>query len=58
MLGSLPSGGPGQVVIGSTAESLLHASPVPVAISPRKYRSAHRQVDTAHVRLLGYPRLD
>jgi len=39
VLGSLPSGGPGQVVIGSTAEWLLHASPVPVAISPRKYRS-------------------
>ncbi len=39
VLGSLPSGGPGQVVIGSTADWLLHASPVPVAISPRKYRS-------------------
>ena len=39
MLGSLPSGGRGQVVIGSTADWLLHASPVPVAISPREYRS-------------------
>jgi nucleotide-binding universal stress UspA family protein len=39
VLGSLPSGGRGQVVIGSTADWLLHASPVPVAISPRKYRS-------------------
>ncbi|MGD1109530.1 MAG: universal stress protein [Mycobacterium sp.] len=39
VLGSLPSGGRGQVVIGSTAEWLLHASPVPVAISPRGYRS-------------------
>ncbi len=39
VLGSLPSGGRGQVVIGSTAEWLLHASPVPVAISPRAYRS-------------------
>lgn len=39
VLGSLPSGGRGQVVIGSTAEWLLHASPVPVAISPRECRS-------------------
>jgi nucleotide-binding universal stress UspA family protein len=39
VLGSLPSGGRGQVVIGSTADWLLHASPVPVAISPRRYRS-------------------
>ncbi len=39
VLGSLPSGGRGQVVIGSTADWLLHASQVPVAISPRKYRS-------------------
>ncbi|WP_055404977.1 MULTISPECIES: universal stress protein [unclassified Mycobacterium] len=39
VLGSLPSGGRGQVLIGSTADWLLHASPVPVAISPRKYRA-------------------
>jgi nucleotide-binding universal stress UspA family protein len=39
VLGSLPSGGRGQVVIGSTAEWLLHASPVPVALSPPEYRS-------------------
>ena len=39
VLGSLPSGGRGQVVIGTTADRLLHASPVPVAISPREYRS-------------------
>jgi nucleotide-binding universal stress UspA family protein len=39
VLGSLPSGGRGQVVIGTTADWLLHASPVPVAISPRGYRS-------------------
>ena len=39
VLGSLPSGGRGQVVIGSTADWLLHASPVPVAISPPRYRS-------------------
>lgn len=39
VLGSLPSGGRGQVVIGSTADWLLHVSPVPIAISPRGYRS-------------------
>ena len=39
VLGSLPSGGRGQVVIGSTADWLLHASPAPVAISPPGYRS-------------------
>ena len=39
VLGSLPSGGRGQAVIGSTADWLLHASPVPVAISTRRYRS-------------------
>ena len=37
VLGSLPSAG-GGVVIGTTADWLLHASPVPVAISPRGYR--------------------
>jgi len=48
VLGSLPSAGRGLgappagggVVIGTTANWLLHASPVPVAISPRGY-SAH-----------------
>jgi len=39
VLGSLPSGGRGPVVIGTTADWLLHASPVPVAISPRGYRA-------------------
>jgi len=39
VLGSLPSGERGQVVIGSTADWLLHASSVPLAISPRGYRS-------------------
>ncbi|OBG39569.1 universal stress protein [Mycobacterium sp. E3198] len=39
VLGSLPSGGPGPVVIGTTADWLLHASPVPVAISPPGYRA-------------------
>jgi nucleotide-binding universal stress UspA family protein len=40
VLGSLPSGGRGQVVIGTTADWLLHASSVPVAISPREYRAS------------------
>ncbi|MBW0011763.1 universal stress protein [Mycobacterium sp.] len=40
VLGSLPSGGPAHVVIGTTAEWLLHASPVPLAISPREYASS------------------
>jgi nucleotide-binding universal stress UspA family protein len=40
VLGSLPAGGRRQVVIGTTADWLLHASPVPVAISPREYRSS------------------
>lgn len=44
VLGSLPSGGRGQVVIGSTADWLLHVSPVPVAISPREYRSHTRRL--------------
>jgi len=39
VLGSLPSGGRGGVAIGSTADWLLHASPTPVAISPREYSS-------------------
>lgn len=37
VLGSLPSAPLGQVVIGSTADWLLHSSPVPVAVSPRGY---------------------
>ncbi len=38
VLGSSASGGLGQVVLGSTADRLLHSSPVPVAIAPRGYR--------------------
>lgn len=38
VLGSFPSGRRARVLIGSTADSLLHSSPVPVAISPRQYR--------------------
>jgi len=38
VLGSSANGGFGQVVIGSTADRLLHSSPVPVAVAPRGYR--------------------
>jgi nucleotide-binding universal stress UspA family protein len=39
VLGSSTDGQVGQVVVGSTADKLLHASPVPLAISPREFRS-------------------
>lgn len=38
VLGSSANGGFGQVVIGSTADRLLHSAPVPVAVAPRGYR--------------------
>ena len=40
VVGSSSDGAHGQVVLGSTTDWLLHASPVPVAISPRGYRAA------------------
>lgn len=40
VLGSAADGQLGQVVIGSTADRLLHSSPVPLAISPRGYRGS------------------
>jgi nucleotide-binding universal stress UspA family protein len=40
ILGSAADGKLGQVVIGSTADRLLHSSPVPLAISPRGYRGS------------------
>ncbi|HET6731505.1 universal stress protein [Mycobacterium sp.] len=40
VLGSAADGRFGQVVIGSTADRLLHSSPVPMAISPRGYRGS------------------
>jgi len=40
VLGSSANGQLGQVVVGSTADRLLHSSPVPVAISPRGYRGS------------------
>lgn len=39
VLGSSANGQLGQVVVGTTADRLLHSSPVPVAIAPRGYRS-------------------
>lgn len=39
VLGSSADGRLGQVVVGSTADHLLHSCPVPVAIAPRGYRS-------------------
>jgi nucleotide-binding universal stress UspA family protein len=39
VLGSSSDGQVGRVVVGSTADKLLHASPVPLALSPRDFRS-------------------
>jgi nucleotide-binding universal stress UspA family protein len=39
VVGSSRDGRPGQVVLGSTSEPLLHSSEVPVAIAPRGYRA-------------------
>ncbi|MBY4402739.1 universal stress protein [Rhodococcus fascians] len=38
VLGSSGDGALGQVVVGSTADKLLHSSPVTVALAPRGYR--------------------
>jgi nucleotide-binding universal stress UspA family protein len=40
VLGSAADGKLGQVVIGSTADRLLHSSTVPLSISPRGYRGS------------------
>jgi nucleotide-binding universal stress UspA family protein len=40
VLGSAADGQLGQVIVGSTADRLLHSSPVPLAISPRGYRGS------------------
>ena len=40
VLGSAADGKLGQVVVGSTADWLLHSSPVPMAISTRGYRGS------------------
>ncbi|MFI8568070.1 universal stress protein [Rhodococcus sp. NPDC078407] len=42
VLGSSGDGALGQVVVGSTADKLLHSSPVTVALSPRGYRMRDR----------------
>jgi nucleotide-binding universal stress UspA family protein len=44
VLGSSANGQLGQVVVGSTADRLLHSAPVPVAIAPRGYRAARSPV--------------
>lgn len=50
VLGSATEGGAdGRVVVGSTADHLLHSSPVPLAIAPRGYASAGGAAgDSAH----------
>ena len=39
VIGSSADGPEGRIVTGSTAEKLLHSAPIPLAISPRGYRS-------------------
>ena len=39
VIGSSADGPEGRIVTGSTADKLLHSSPVPLAIGPRGYRS-------------------
>lgn len=39
VIGSSADGPEGRIVFGSTADKLLHSSPVPLAIAPRGYRS-------------------
>lgn len=51
VLGSSPDGTPGRVVIGSTADYLLHSSPVPLAIAPHSYRCPPGPADVAAHRL-------
>lgn len=53
VLGSSSSGALGQVVVGSTADRLLHSSPVPVLIAPRGYRSPRNGMLTRIT--CGYP---
>jgi len=51
VLGSSPDGPEGRVVVGSTADHLLHSAPVPLAIAPRSYRCAPSTTDVAAHRL-------
>lgn len=39
VVGSATDGQPGRIALGSASDTLLHASPVPVAIAPRGYRT-------------------
>lgn len=45
VLGSAADGSLGQVVLGSTADRLVHSSPVPVAVAPRGYRAPKDGID-------------
>lgn len=45
VLGSAADGSLGQVVLGSTADRLVHSSPVPVAVAPRSYRAPRDGID-------------
>lgn len=38
VIGSAPGGSTGRISLGSTADQLLHGSPVPVAVAPHGYR--------------------
>ncbi|CAM5497123.1 universal stress protein [Leifsonia shinshuensis] len=40
VVGSATDGQQGRIALGSASDTLLHASPVPVAIAPRGYRTA------------------
>ena len=51
VLGSSPDGPDGRVVVGSTADYLLHSSPVPLAIAPKSYRCAPGPTGVAAHRL-------
>jgi nucleotide-binding universal stress UspA family protein len=53
VLGSSANGGLGQVVVGSTADRLLHSAPIPLAIAPRGYREPRGGVLTRIT--CGYP---
>ncbi|MER7205995.1 MULTISPECIES: universal stress protein [Streptosporangium] len=41
VIGPAPGGGKGRIRVGSTADQLLHTSPVPVALAPRGYAESH-----------------
>jgi nucleotide-binding universal stress UspA family protein len=50
VLGSAPGSPRGQIAVGSTADQLLHGSPVPVVLTPAGYRlAAPRRLDRVTV---------